>query len=592
MISRFFRLTAWLVVLLPGWGLAVDLPQPLSTAAGGANWGWAPSTVANMPPYSAVGAVLVDMGGEARGSGCLVLSHIVLTCGHMLVDERGNWASNIRWSRARSAASTGVVTAAQSAVDSTYRSRLQQGASQEDRASFGLEWGYMAFYGSAAGTRPAAMMPGYMSALDPGGQSGYYEIVGYPAGRYPNPSDPRRDEMHSTNPGTTYARFRRGPNFNYNGTAWLSSWFNTPSFYIYSGNSGGPLFASVNGAKYVVGIAVSGSNSDTGCRELTSSLYNTLVAANEAYRSWVSSPVASCRSGTPVKIHQAWRQAFTIGSDGRLQSTFFNGSAWQTVSLGGQVLDQVAAPFDVDAQRGMIFYLAGGDVWVAYPRGSAWLHARALDYGPAVSGVPVAVTCDPARQVVGVQQSNSERRLLYLSSWTSAASSLPAGRVVGQTMWGPMAWDYRAGGNGIVGRFFYGGWRTIDLTSKLGVVLPGESNPATTPGGKIAPLLGGLVYASTYSTLELLYPSGSSWFRYSLQGNVNPRSWVAVDNLRNNVFFLNPQGTVSLATAGATSWPRTDTTFSSSVNASGGVLEAFGTLFHATGSSLNVCSLY
>lgn len=576
------------LVLLPAFAEARAVPEPLCYTAGSANWGWAPEAIARTAPYNAVGAVVVDMRGEARGSGCAVLNHIVLTAGHMLVDERGNWATNVRWSRARTPATLGTTTPAQVAVDTTYRSRLQQGLSQEDRASFSMDWGYLAFYGADAGTTGAApMMPGFLTSSP----SGSFEIAGYPVGRYPNPADTRRDEMHSTNPGMTWAQFVRGPNYRYGGTTYTSDWFNSTGFYIWGGTSGGPLFGLVNGVKHVVGIAVSGSNQDTGCRELTASLHGTLVAANQAYQSWVSVPVASCRSGSPVKIHQGWNIAFTVGSDGRLQATFFNGTAWQTATLGGRVLDDTGVPFDVDTQRGILFYISGGDVWVAYPTASGWAHAVALDYGGSVPGTPVGVSSDPTRRVVGVQQSDGGRRLLYLSNWTSVATTLPAGRVLGNTMWGPMAWDYTAGG-GIVGRFFYNGWRTIDLTAQLGGVLPGDGNPAATRDGKLAPLLGGLAYAGAGSTMQILYPSGNTWVRWGILSNVNPRTWVAADSRRNILYFGNTSGALTIATLGSTSWSRNETTFATTAGSAAGVIEAFGTLFHAQGTTLSVCSLF
>lgn len=586
-------LAGLIAVVLPGVSFAVtDYAYPLSSAASGKNWGWNPASAANYAPYSSVGVVLVD---GSRGSGCAVLPHIVLSCGHVLLDDYGNWNTNIRWSRARTPSNTSTVRATDSYVSSTYRSRLQQGYDQSSTSAFSVDWGFMAFNGTAAGPTYAGMMPGYMSALDPGGNSGLYEIVGYPSGKYTSSSDSRRDEMHSTNPSMNYSRFYRGSNFYIDGTLRLNEWFYNYSMNSYSGNSGGPLFAYGYGAKLVVGIYVSSrvGTSLAGVRELTSSLYNTLVSTNEEYKGWISSRVGSRRTGSSVKVNQAWRHVYSVDGGGRLQVTYFNGSAWQTVSLGGQVLNYGTSLFDIHTQRGWIFYIGSGDIWLAYPTSSGWQHAKVFDYPAYRSGdpYPVGVSVDPTYGVVGIQESNNNKRMLYLSSWTTAPVNVPAGRLVSNTKWGPMAWDYRAGSTGIVGRFYYGGWRSVDLTGQMAGLLPGDADLTFTYDGKLAPLLGGLVFASQASTLEMLYPSGSLWSRWFIQSGVDSRSWIAADSARNIVYFRNSSGYLSFVTLGSY-WQRTDTTIWSDYNNASAVLEAFGLLFHGHGIDLNVVARY
>ncbi len=591
--SRQIILVGLIAAVIPGVSFAVtDVTYPLSSAASGNNWGWNPASAASYSPYSAVGVVDTS---EARGSGCAVLPHIVLTCGHVLLDDYGNWRGGIRWSRARTPSNTSSVNATTSSVSSSYRSRLQQGYGKENSVSLSVDWGYMAFNGSGAGPTHAGMMPGYLSALDPGGYSGLYEIVGYPSGKYTSSSDSRRNEMHSTNPGMNYSRFYRSSNFYLDGVLTQSGWFQNYNLYSYSGNSGGPLFAYANGAKYLVGIYVSNSKNTviSGVRELSSSVYNNLVSKNESYKGWISTRVGGRRTGSPVKVHQAWRQVLSVDGSGRLQATFFNGSTWQTATLGGQVLNYGTSLFDIHPQRGWVFYVGGGDIWMAYSTASGWQHAKVFDYPTYRSGdpYPVGVSVDPTYGVVGIQESNNNKRMLYLSSWTTGTSTLPAGRLVSNTKWGPMAWDYRTGSTGIVGRFYSGGWRSVDLTGQMAGVLPGDASLTTTYDGKLAPLMGGLVFASQASTLEMLYPSGSLWTRWFIQSGVDSRSWIAADSARNVVYFRNSSGNISFVTLGSY-WQRTDTTISSDYNNAAAVLEAYGLLFHGQGSDLNVVARY
>ena len=573
-------------------GRAVDYSRPLSTQAGGINWGWSPAMVDSTPPYNLVGAVLTDDG---QGSGCAVARHIVLTAGHMMVDSRGNWVTGILWSRARSSSNKPSTPPAVSYVNTTYQSRIQQGTDQNATAAFSEDWAFLAFYDDSAGNGYwVDMAYDYFATLDAGGFAAAYEVVGYPAGRYRSPTDIRQDEMHSTNPSMTYTQFRRGRTYYLNGAAYAPDWFESSDLYTWGGNSGGPVFTMAAGRKLVCGILVSGSNFPvtSGAREVTSSLGVGLALADEAFRSWVSTPVAAVKTRSPVRVHQGWSQAFTIGADGKLQCTFFNGSYWQTYSMGGQVLDSVGAPFDLDRVGGMVWYLAGGDLWVAYPTSAGWAHLRVLDYGPGLTGTPVAVSYDSSYRVVGVHEASDARRMVYFTgqAWASFPIAMPAGRISNPDGGTPITWDYKKGG-GLVGRYFYGGWMSVDTTANLGGVLPGDGEPTTTPDGKLAGFAGGVAYASRFSTLELMFFWYSSWVRASLLTGIDSRSWVASDRARNRLFCVDTGGHLVITVPGTTSWQRTTTSIPSTADSAGAVAEAYGALFHASGGTLSVCWL-
>ena len=580
------------LVMAPAAG-AYDVAKPLYSGAAGSNWGWAHSFITSTAPYDKVGVVLA---GGARGSGCAVQRHIVLTCGHVVLDGRGNWLTNIKWDRARTSLSSAPVGPAQSIVSSTYQLRLQEGYAKEQAAAFSQDWAFLAFYGNSAGNGGwVEMAVDYLEALSNAGQRAHFEIVGYPSALYSSSTDKRRDEMHSTNPSMTYSQWYRYASFYYRGEYLLPHWFYTYDLYSEAGNSGGPVLGIINGVKYVSGIFVSGVEGyvKSGARELTRDLYNIIVDYNGRYKEWASTRVAAVRSGSPVKVNQTWGQAFSVGSDGRLQCTFFNGYYWQTYSLGGQILDSGAkAPFDIDPVTGMVFYISGGDVWVAYVGSTGWAHLRVLDYGVGVTGTPVALSYDPTYRLAGVTQSNGTRRLLYFTgySWASFTTTFPGGRLVSSDAGISIAWDYKSGG-GLLGRYFYGGWQNLDVTANLGGVLPGDTSPTATLDGKLARFGGGLAYASNYSTLELLMFWYGYWTRVSLQSGVNSRSWVAADRFRSSIFCVDTSGKLAVMVPGTSNWQKTATSINSTADSSGAVVEAWGTMFHATGTSLSVCAL-
>ena len=590
--QTFFWALVCALATTPG-ALAYDLAKPLYSAAAGSNWGWSHAYITSATPYNKVGVV---EAGSSRGSGCAVQRHIVLTCGHVVLDDRGNWRTNIRWDRARTSLSTAPLSPAKSYVSSTYQSRLQEGYAKNQTAAFSQDWAFLAFYDSSAGNGGwVDMAVDYLEALDNSNQRAHFEIVGYPSALYSSSTDRRRDEMHSTSPYMTYSQWYRNASFYYRGTSYLPDWFYTYDLFSEGGNSGGPVFCIVNGVKYVSGIYVSGVEGyvQAGARELTRDLYNILVTYDGLYKTWASTPVAAIRSGTPVKVNQTWAQAISVGSDGRLQCTFFNGYYWQTYSLGGQTLDAGAkAPFDIDPVTGMVFYISGGDVWVAYVGSTGWAHLRVLDYGVGVTGTPVALSYDPTFRLAGVTQSNGTKRLLYFTgfSWASFTTTFPGGRLVSSDAGISIAWDYKSGG-GLLGRYFYGGWQNLDVTANLGGVLPGDTSPTATLDGKLARFGGGLAYASNYSTLELLMFWYGYWTRVSLQSGVNSRSWIAADRFRSSIFCVDTSGKLAVMVPGTTSWQKTATSINSTADSSGAVVEAWGTMFHATGSSLSVCAL-
>lgn len=285
-------------------GSAYDLTRPLYSAAAGSNWGWPHSFITSATPYNKVGVVDAS---TSRGSGCAVQRHIVLTCGHVVLDDRGNWRTNIRWDRARTSVSSSPVSPAKSYVSSTYQSRLQEGYAKNQAAAFSQDWAFLAFYDSSAGNGGwVDMAVDYLEALDNSNQRAHFEIVGYPAALYSSSTDKRRDEMHSTSPYMTYSQWYRYSSFYYQGASYLPHWFYTYDLFSEGGNSGGPVFCIVNGVKYVSGIYVSGVEGyvQSGARELTRDLYNILVTYDGLYKTWASTPVAAIRSGSPVKVNQ------------------------------------------------------------------------------------------------------------------------------------------------------------------------------------------------------------------------------------------------------------------------------------------------
>lgn len=202
----------------------------------------------NTSPYYFAG-YLSFRSGQAwyQGSGTVVRRKAVLTAAHNLWDVRSGWSTNVRFFRARyGPANLGSFAPGQIYVHGNYQPSAQ---SRGDSSSYTFGWdiGWMTFPGVVARGGYAGYATNYNALTG----TNYCIAIGYGGGVYPKYCEP----------SSGYTRWRS------------SAYFTNSSYDHEGGMSGGPIFATIGGKRYVTAVVVS---SGGGVRAIDSYIFNQL----------------------------------------------------------------------------------------------------------------------------------------------------------------------------------------------------------------------------------------------------------------------------------------------------------------------------
>jgi len=199
----------------------------------------------NKSPYYFIGYVSFFEGGVGyQGSGTVIRPRSVLTCAHVLWTPGIGWSTGIKFYRARYGASyRNVAAPSRIYIHGSYQPNAKR-YGDTSYYTFAYDIGWMTFATRVAGGGYAGYATNYGALTGPNP----CVALGYGGGTYPKYCEPSR--VYREWSGTAY--------------------FTNSSYDHEGGMSGGPIFATISGKKYVDAVVVS---SGGGIRAIDSYVY-------------------------------------------------------------------------------------------------------------------------------------------------------------------------------------------------------------------------------------------------------------------------------------------------------------------------------